>query len=232
MLLATSWREAVYVSKDNGQNWKLLSEGLEKSKQADEFNQPHFTKIVAAGDGAFLLAGFAALYRSEDGGESWHRIEISLGNAVSLDISSVSGSSFTLALSTYGSGVLLSDDQGQSWSFANKRLWNPRRNAIAFSPGDIDDRRLFSGTYGGIATAEGAAEVWRGVDLGRLEDLQGAYLAPTPQSIAISPNFQRDQTLFVGMYPHGMLRSVDGGRTYSLIWQGSSPTRSLAISPG
>jgi len=59
-----------------------------------------------------------------------------------------------------------------------------------------------------------------------------SYKPWIPLGFAISPNFSVDQTVFVSMYPQGLLRSLDGGSTFSTIWNGfGNPLRSLAISP-
>ena len=53
-----------------------------------------------------------------------------------------------------------------------------------------------------------------------------------PLVFAFSPSFAVDGTVFAGMSPQGLLRSLDGGSTFSLIWNGSgSPVQSLVISP-
>ena len=53
-----------------------------------------------------------------------------------------------------------------------------------------------------------------------------------PLVFAVSPNFSVDRTVFAGMTPQGLLRSLDGGSTFSMIWHAlGSPVQSLAISP-
>ena len=53
-----------------------------------------------------------------------------------------------------------------------------------------------------------------------------------PLVFAVSPSFSVDQTVFAGMTPQGLLRSLDGGTTFSTIWNAlGSPVQSLAISP-
>jgi photosystem II stability/assembly factor-like uncharacterized protein len=42
-----------------------------------------------------------------------------------------------------------------------------------------------------------------------------------PTTIAFSPRYSEDQTVFVGSRAHGVFRSQDGGRSYAQLWDGA-----------
>jgi photosystem II stability/assembly factor-like uncharacterized protein len=63
-------------------------------------------------------------------------------------------------------------------------------------------------------------------------NIDTSEIVSIPLSLGISPNFNSDKTLFVGLTPNNMLRSLDGGATFSTIWDGAGgAVPHLAVSP-
>jgi hypothetical protein len=104
---------------------------------------------------------------------------------------------------------------------------------IVPSPSLPDDGTLFISTYAdGVLRSGDGGETW--------VQLQGGlpYTEDLILTLAISPNFSGDRTIFAGgdvpMYRgEGILKSVDGGETWTPLWRGLDYLRvqQLAASP-
>ncbi len=123
----------------------------------------------------------------------------------------------SVVLASSYSRVILSSDAGEHW----------RTQPMRPPPGTMRalKRRVWKGAE---RQMPGLHRALRRV----LLDTGGGELDGTPLAAAISPTVDRDQTLFVGVAPYGLLRSQDLGETFAMVWdgEGTSP-RSIAASP-
>jgi photosystem II stability/assembly factor-like uncharacterized protein len=259
ILLATTWNEALFRSEDKGESWKKYATGLRKSSQADQYKKPHFTHIAAADSANVFIGGFCGLYRSGAPGNSWYKMETIFHIIIGLDLSPAIGSDFEVAISTYGGGAYSKMNHGDSWNINNSGLPSPRLGPIAYSPNYLNDNTVFTGTFDWSIRSTDRGAHWTAVALKsqnnlieraeasiknkllrlpRLRKLVSGlsrYYKPRfkiPIVFAISPSFAVDRTVFAGLYPNGFYRSIDGGSSYTLIWDTfERPVRTLAISP-
>ncbi len=262
ILFASTWKEAIFRSEDAGTTWKKHGSGLMKSEQAIRYLEPHFKKIVISDDLIFFLGGFCGVFRSDDRGQTWLKLETLLHHITGLDLSPPTDSGFTIGIATYGGGAYSTSDGGVSWKINNCGLIYPRLGPIVYSPNYAKDRTVFTATYGHIMKSSDGGAHWNTISLEppkisiegvknrikrvlsgssltlseRISLLRFNFWTDTevviPIVFAISPGFSVDQTVFVGMYPNGLLRSQDGGYTFSLIWDTlDSRFRSLVVSP-
>ena len=67
---------------------------------------------------------------------------------------------------------------------------------------------MFVGTPGGLFRSSDGADSWQQVQLGRTSNT-------SVQVLALSPHFETDSTIYVGMQFDGALRSTDGGESWS-----------------
>ena len=211
-------------------------------------------------DETIFLGGFDGLFKSTDGGRHWTQMEtLPLGLIKGLALSPGDGNSLSVAVTTYGGGACTTDDQGTSWAINNSGLKTTRLSDIIFSPNYQTDRILFSASRGYLLRSTDGGNAWdkieldyaanwttnlrRGIssvlrDLGIQSSLSELILTeaegktPFATVLAVSPNFASDNTLFFGTRYHGIFRSVDGGLSLSMIWDGMGRTvTSLVISP-
>jgi len=270
ILFASTWYEAVFRSEDNGATWSHYGTGLLKNKQANEYISPHFSKITIADDTTIFLGGFCGIFRSNDKGHAWYKLETLLDLIVGIDLSPPSNSLFTLGIASYGRGIYSTDSETLSWNINNCGLVNTRIGPIVYSPAYLQDRTVFAASYGNIVKSTDGGNNWiprsaippkfsfEGAKYRIKNRLRRAIIESKslflkkllskvviswlniniqnqpwiPLVFAVSPNFSVDQTVFAGMSPQGLLRSLDGGSTFSAIWNAcGSPVRSLAISP-
>jgi len=256
-LLATTRDRAVYRSEDGGDTWSQHATGLLKNGQADLYGTPHFTSLHAAGGGAVFAAGFCGVFRSADGGRSWDWGPASLEQIVGLDVAASAGGDPAIAIATYGFGVYSSEGGGAGFRAHNVGVPNTRVGPIAFSPDFARDRTMFATSFDNVLRSTDAGASWSLASLrpsvvdmisARISNLlsrgrsngRDQYLVPDrgeldliPLVVAVSPSFAADQTLFVGMFPNGLQRSRDGGRSFEFIWgaDGKAVT-AVALSPG
>ncbi|MDX1541684.1 MAG: hypothetical protein R3349_09805, partial [Geminicoccaceae bacterium] len=165
----------------------------------------------------YLLWGF---YLSEDAGATWEAhndgvMDYPRGNGLSRLFAPVFSPDFasdrTIFTSTWYR-ILKSTDAGDHWRQilpVDEAWWDSSPNhhgmSLVLSPDYEDDGVVFMGTHRGrVFRSDDGGETFR-----RLDDVAGAV-----GSLAISPAFARDQTIFVGD-TRGVRRSEDGGATWT-----------------
>ncbi|MCL5734687.1 MAG: hypothetical protein M1274_03710 [Actinobacteria bacterium] len=97
--------------------------------------------------------------------------------------------------------------------------------ALALSPDFETDGLAFAATAAGAFRSEDGGRSWSPCGRG--------LTTPFIETVAVSPSFARDHTIFLGARDGTVLRSTDGGeRWVSLGWLGErSPVIALAVSP-
>lgn len=260
-LFASTWDGRVRRSVDAGATWTTHTDGLMTSKQAHSRRQPHFKRIVASDDGILFLGGFCGVFRSDDRGESWYTLETTLHHIVGLDVSPSSEAGYTVGITAYGGGAYSTPDGGGTWHVNNRGVASPRLGPIVYSPDYDEDRTLFTATFDRVLKSTDDGEHWseallvppaRSVAwlktnvlrwMAERPLLRGlassfTYFRETPDGfvfplvLAISPTYSYDRTLFAGMLPNGVMRSLDGGTSFTLLWDSlGEPVKALEISP-
>lgn len=216
----------------------------------------------------YLLDGYfpfwGNLFKSEDGGNSWKRIEKGLDNQhklISLAVSSQSQK--TLFLSTLGDGIYKSQDAGASWFKVNQGLETLSIDLVEIAPNSTEVV-FAAGTESGLYKTENGGTSWSTVTPGEhkikaiafnpnniiVGDDRGNLYSSTDrgknwqrlttlensgaiQTVAISPRYKTDRTVWVGTETAGIWQTVDGGVSFSPVNNGISDRSimSLAISP-
>jgi photosystem II stability/assembly factor-like uncharacterized protein len=257
-ILASTWQEGVFCSHNGGKSWKKYSKGLTKDGQADlaNFNRPHFSDLsMSQGysqDRTVFMASFDGLFKSTDGGRVWQELNTLSSNIiVGLDVSPDYQNDSTVAITTYLGGAYISHDQGVTWMTINQGLakdnwlkrtfkqilqdgYVARLFGIQFSPNYRQDKTIFSPSWTYFLRSTNTGQDWQKIPL--TSNKPSPLNRPTKYSIAVSPNFASDGTIYLGsMQGTGqdfMLKSTDGGLSFSVV--GSINGQSivyLAISP-
>jgi photosystem II stability/assembly factor-like uncharacterized protein len=180
-------------------------------------------------DGVCFAACQSGLYRSRDGGQTWHSAygSLSLNEPLATTAVAVSpefGADRTVVAGARG-GVLVSTDGGDRWQTAMLPLPPPNITALAFSPNFVEDGALFAGTLeDGIFCSADRGRHWSAANFGLL-DLNVFCLA-------VSPAFAGDETIFLGA-ESGIFHSTNGGRSWREVDFPieCAPVLSLAFSP-
>lgn len=226
-------RHLLYLATREGlvQIWSAT--GSELAERAEPISarpptQEIYQLFLGPGDTP-LFAG--SLYRSDDGGETWQRINNGLPRrgVQELAISPAFAEDQTvfaaLAATDEGLGLWRSTDGGQSWRMANRGLSDLAVTNLAISPAFAVDQTLFAtARRDGLFRSTDGGQSW--VRLTERYYPSQTYPQP-PAGVFVSPAYGRDRTAFVAQ--DGLWRSTDGGETWTLALPEIS---SLAFSPG
>lgn len=245
-VMISSWDRGISISLDSGDTWTDYDQGLDKDKQADEFETHHFSEIALSddflSDKTAFLGGFNGLYKSNQSGQQWREIEtLARGVVVAMGVSPNYANDKTLALSTYVGKIMMSNDQGETWQLTMNGAEVPRLNGnfepsyqdprrffdLAFSPDYGEDQTLFTtGLWTKFLRSTNGAKSW---------SLHALDTEARGLTLLLSPNFGDDQTLFIGNQKGLIFRSTNAGNSLEklaqLPWERGNDSPSMAISP-
>ena len=154
------------------------------------------------------------VYRTNDSGNSWQRVSPSGWVVTALAISPAFTTDRTLAtvgLPTTGMQVYHSTDAGQSWQAPTTTPYPngfPNALGLAISPNFLADHTVY---------VLGGSQTYTSTDGGLTFVQAGAWFASHQVlSLAFSPAFATDRTLFTLVQNEGLAKSSDGGATWGL----------------
>ncbi len=171
-IYASTWNDAVFISNDGGNTWKIHNKGLTKSNQADSKKHlsPHFRNLRVSNkfsaDGEIFLGGFDGLFKSTNGGDCWMQLETRpLKIIKGLGVSPANNNNYTIAITTYGGGAYISEDEGATWLIGNMGLKTTRLSDVAFSPDYHLDDNVFSASIRSFLKSNNDGGSWANVRL-------------------------------------------------------------------
>ena len=163
-----------------------------------------------AEDGICFAACTSGIYRSQDGGVSWHGLRPTAAAdeslaATALAISPAFKQDRSLFAAVKG-GILRSSDAGDTWFTAGFAAPPPLFSQLTISPGFLQDGMMLAGSMeDGVFSSDDRGVHWQPWNFG-LFDLRVL-------SLALSPNLRDDETVFAGTET-GLYRSTNGGRAW------------------
>ena len=239
-IFLSSDADGVYRSQDGGTSWTKVNTGLDTLEIGLISVQPAagVTRGLPVRTIALAAGTKGGLYRSDDQGDTWQRVveESTLITAIAPapDHSPESGSPPLIIGDSQGN-LYHSTDLGQTWQhvFAASATARPSKvgaiTAIAISPAFASDSTYFVGTQkaGILGTVDGGLSFHKAND-GLSFDWRSTYgtLRASPSgpmlrktekdvlSIALSPNYAQDQTLYAALWNEAVFKSQDGGANW------------------
>lgn len=210
LALAATETDGLFRSKDRGKSWHRWGEGLETPAGLPSLNclwlHPDFAgrPICLAGTGE------GQIYRSADGGATWSPV-VAAGPPVFY----LANAGPRLFAGLHGQGLLVSDDEGQTWRPDTTLTARAVTRLVAGY-----DNHLFSlGTLEGVWHSPDAGQNWTQV----LEAVEQAVLSAAASARAERP------CLLVGTAT-GLLRSEDEGRSWQPVLAAGEVT-TITFSP-
>jgi photosystem II stability/assembly factor-like uncharacterized protein len=232
-LFVSSDGDGIYRSQDGGDSWIKVNNGLNSSSirllsiyPSYHFDRGHQIVLAAGAEGG--------LYRTEDGGERWNQVMDDRTKitavAFSPDLREDTDAKQGCAIAGDHQGVLyLSTDRGESWQRILQIAEAGGITTIAISPNFSSDGTYFVGTEkGGVFRTEDGGVSFVEVNEGLRFTIRGRYTTFRKSleepiirrdekdiiSIAISPDYEADSTVFVSMWNEAVFKSEDGGDTW------------------
>jgi hypothetical protein len=218
-----AWGLGIFRSSDEGQTWQPTSPDLSSSGSSGAIYSYAFSPDFAV-DQTVFAGTWGGLFKSVDGGQSWQWVQSAFfgppGSITEVAVAPDYASSGHLMGGSPWGGLYVSRDGGRTWAIEAGLgpVWE-----IAYSPGFGTDATAFA-----AGAPSGYSYLFRTTD--------GA-LSWTPVldrgicSLAISPEFETDGTLFAGS--DALYISHDRGTTWISVTLPveASPPCPLAISP-
>ncbi len=209
----------LYRTRNSARSWRAVETGLDEPAIQCLAVSPafHEDRLVLAGTEA------NGLLRSDDAGATWQRVSsTAAGSVTAVAFSSRYPSMRTVAVATEY-GVVVSHDGGRTWG--TTVLLPDAVLCLAFVP-DGNSEALVAGQHrAGIARSADDGATWQAANSGLNADLL--------IRLVLSPDFPRDQTLFVCGPDDGVSVSTDAGQTWRACSTGLEDVTvlSLAVSP-
>jgi len=169
-----------------------------------------------------FAASSLGLYRSEDGGQTWHSAYDSLNLTISVVTTAVAFSpDFAVDRSLFAAvpgHILRSTDGGSTWQVSAVSSPAPQITTLIVAPDFALSGTLLLGTLeDGVFRSTDRGEHWSSGNFGLL-DL-------SVNCMVVSPDFANDEALFIGTQT-GLFSTMNGGRAWREV---SMPTGIVCI---
>ncbi len=238
-----TYGDGVYKSVDGGRSWKHV--GLPDSRQIGAVivhpRNPNLVYVAALGH-VYAPSAERGIFRSSDGGASWQRVLFVNDKTGGIDVVldpqnpntlfaamwEVNRTPWSLASGGPGSGLYRSTDGGDTWKrLAGHGLPEGILGRIGVSVSGADSNRVYAlieAKEGGLFRSDDGGDAWTRVN----DDERYRQRAWYFTHIFADP--KTADTVYA--LNTGLFRSVDGGRTFTLLPAPHGDHHGLWIDPG
>ncbi|MGD8486447.1 MAG: hypothetical protein PVH07_07410, partial [Chloroflexota bacterium] len=227
-LYVSTHLHGLFASSDGGASWRRLDDrgtGLPRTGYLDVDVDPADPRTLYASSLCGPIPGYVidplrdvlsrtepyanidpaascGLYRSRDRGQSWRLLLETRGEAKGVEVPAARPGHLYVADGS--GGVWASDDDGASWRQENEGLGTTSVTGVSAGQDRLYAGTQGSGIYVGTVAPDGSIS-WDGSDSPRV----------FVHRIQIEIDPRDGDRLYASAYPGGVLRSDDGGRTWS-----------------
>jgi len=202
----------LWKTTDGGANWMQKNQGLAYLNLTTIAINPSNPNVLLVGTGHRPYGGTAGggIYKSADGGNTWHKVSIP-----NLEINRIlinPSNPNVIYAATFGGGVYKSTDGGENWSQANAGIGNNYVYALAINPAQPDT--LYAGInpfYADPSSPESNSAVFKSTDGGSSWNL--VLLDRDVEWILLDPG--NPQSVYEGNHGGYISWSADGGSTWT-----------------
>ncbi len=242
-LWASAWHSGAHLSTDGGRTWKPEALGSTTDSQADEIHSPQFRTLAFAVDGdqrRLYLGGYDGLFVWDDGAQRWSEIQTQAEYVTGLAVSPNYAHDGTVVVNTYVKGVFVSRDHGATFAPSdqglgyhtgegNKLLPLRRMHNVVFSPAYASDHTIFTAVWDHFVKSTDGGATWKEVLVATVPPAD----ALRQFVIAVSPDYARDGTIYLGTRQGIVYRSTRRGDagTWSTIARLGGRVRSIVTTP-
>jgi photosystem II stability/assembly factor-like uncharacterized protein len=219
--------DGFYRSEDQGRTWQAIESELDPTVINTLMVDSNDSSKLYAGTEGGPLGTANNVWRSQDGGQSWHNFNLSLPASPARIVPAVTA----IVTDPNRPGILYVGTDGQGvYRFDEDQLGYELVGGASLADVHVRDllvdtnSRLYALTNKGLFTFEASA--WQQMDA----------LPGIVESLAIAP--LNPQILYAGVPSNGVYRSMDGGQTWEHVVQGlgwapgaSLLTTALAVDP-
>ncbi len=203
----------VYRTTNGGDEWtQVLSKGMGEVFASVEYStyDPNIAYAASA----------AAVYRSDDTGETWRKVSLREDNwgppgvvtGWPIDIQCDPRNPDRLFINNYGGGNYLSEDGGQTWTNASNGYSGSRPKKAEVSP--FDATVVFAVAPSGIWRSLNAGNTWEGIHY----PPEKALISSDYTLVLADHNLKNH--IFAGTINSHILESYDGGLSWQFLWPG------------
>ena len=225
-VLAAGYEQGLYYSDNGGEQWQTIMEDKKITALAIHPQQPNYLFV---GD----LQG--KLYLSKDAGTTWQP-EQNIGENSAITAISFSPhfkKDSTIYLGTAGEGVWQSQDEGKNFVALNSPN-SPVKIQDIVSLANQNTTNLYVSDWNkGVFFSNDDGKTWAQYSQGLTQDAQAEqknFQRPHFSKLAISPNFEQDQTLFVTGFD-GLFKSTNKGQHWQEVDAFRRSIIGLVVSP-
>lgn len=201
-------------STDGGQNWQRMVEGLDN--HADPI---YLTVSPQAGSTLYLNSPGDGIYKSEDTGTSWFKVNQGIDNLKIRSVAISPHAKEIVLANAYDHKLYLTEDGGKNW----QTVLDVPGSITAISFSSFNDKDILAGdNQGNLYVSQTGGKEWKTIK-NKLENNQ------TITSLAFTP----DNTWFVGTNKEGLFKTADSGLTMTAISTGitDKKIRDIFVSP-
>jgi len=237
-IFAGTYGQGVFKSNNKGASWNSINNGLNNYIISLAVS-PNYDNIVGINGTASktIFAGTPnnGIFKSTNGGASWSPVNTGIGvnfiDAIAISPNFISDSTVFVGSS---SGVYKSTNGGVNWTqkINGMGFLGININSIAISPNydnifgitGTASKTIFVGTGIGVYKSTDGGDNWSPIN---------TFLTNTDiKSLAVSPNFVTDDTIFAGTNGGSLFKSISRGASWFPANAGlNSSINDLAVSP-